>query len=165
MTKRLTHRRLLQVLRYDPETGKFFWKIRAARRIHVGDEAGADHEGYVVISLDGTEYRAHRLAWFYTTRRWPRRDVDHRNLIRNDNRWDNLRNASRRQNCQNRPLAKRNKVGIKGVVYRKDAKKFRAVIKVNGKYTHLGYFTEAKAAGEAYKRAAAKHFGEFARVS
>src|ERR1700674_1345685 len=102
--------RLRAVLLYDPETGVF------TRRINRGKwKAGAQvgwlrPDGYIGIGLDYHEYLAHRLAWLYVTGEWPI-DVDHENTCRSDNRWDNLREASRSQNMRNMKRTKANTSG------------------------------------------------------
>src|SRR5690348_8900862 len=108
MRPSLSQAHLKELLRYDPETGKFFWLVRARRRSRIGDEAGSDHgQGYIEIGIEGRRYLAHRLAWFYMTGEWPPEMVDHKDLCRSNNRWANLRLATHGQNVQNTP-ARRN---------------------------------------------------------
>lgn len=91
-------------------------------------------------------------------------EVDHINGDGLDNRKLNLRNCSNQQNQCNRRLPhKNNKLGIKGVRWNKNAKKFHAKIQVNGKTIHLGYFNVLGDADSAYRKAEEKYFGEFAR--
>jgi hypothetical protein len=47
-------------------------------------------------------YYAHRLAWLWWFGEWPEGGLDHINRIRNDNRIDNLREATRSENQRNR---------------------------------------------------------------
>jgi len=53
------------------------------------------------------------------TRKWPAYAVDHRNLDKGDNRWDNLREATRSQNMANTSLPSTNTSGFKGVIWSK----------------------------------------------
>jgi hypothetical protein len=94
------------------------------------------------------------------TGEWPpSKEVDHINCDPTDDRWKNLRPASRQQQLANsRP---RGRLKLKGVCLFKD--KFRAQIKVNKKNIWLGDFTTAQKANAAYAIAATKYFGEFAR--
>jgi hypothetical protein len=116
-------------------------------------------DGYIDIGIDGKSYLAHSLAWLYVTGQW-RREIDHKNTRRADNRWRNLRPATRSLNRANSRIAKNNTSGLKGVrLYRSG--KFQARIG----QTHLGYFDTAIEAGTAYITAAKKHFGEFARTA
>jgi hypothetical protein len=89
--------------------------------------------------------------------------IDHHNRDGLDNRKANLRPASIAQNnlnsCRgfNSPTSK-----YKGVFYDKKAGKFRAVLVVDGKKKHLGYFDNEIDAAKAYDNAAKIHRGEFA---
>lgn len=113
--------------------------------------------------VDSTEFLAHRLAWFYMTQTWPPKLVDHKNLDATDNRWENLRLATKSQNAGNIPKHKDNTSGYKGVYLDKKSKNYCASIYVRGKKFCLGSRKTAAEASELYKKAALEHFGEFAR--
>lgn len=90
--------------------------------------------------------------------------VDHIDGDGLNNRRENLRLATNAQNSANKGKASKNTTGFKGVFRTKNRPKpFRAQIKVNQKSIHLGLFDTAEQAHEAYKEAAKKYFGEFAR--
>lgn len=95
------------------------------------------------------------------TGEFPEQDVDHINGDPLDNRWDNLRRASKHENLRNCSVHKDNKAGLKGVCVTR--KRPTAQIYLNGKRTHLGTFDTVEEAHAAYCAAAEKHFGEFAR--
>lgn len=98
----LTASRLREVMRYEPETGLFQWISKPRGRATADWFAGTQHgSGYLVICIDGSNYRAHRLAWLYVKGDWPKRTIDHKNRVRSDNRFSNLREASTRRNTQN----------------------------------------------------------------
>ena len=139
----LTAHRLREVLLYDPETGYFRWRVRPNGRATSNWFAGTEHgSGYLLVTIDGKNYRAHRLAWLYVTGEWPTATIDHKNRIKSDNRWDNLRDASIQHNSQNRD----------GTVERRDRKKgvmWRARITMHGRLVTVGTFAskeEAEAA-------------------
>lgn len=94
-----------------------------------------------------------------------RQEVDHINLNRHDNRRENLRVCSHADNSKNQPIYKNNRVGIKGVYRdpRKGGKSYRAQITVDGKQMTLGIYATPEEAGEAYRKAAIRYHGEFAR--
>lgn len=152
----ITQERLKELLHYDPETGVFTWRIRTSNRVKVGDVAGsAAAYGYLEIGIDGVTAKSHRLAFLYMTGEWPEHDVDHINGIRTDNRWANLRTATRSQNLQNLRAAKSNsKTGLLGVSPYNGT--FRASIKHNGKQITLGRFSCPHAAHAAYLKAKAE---------
>jgi hypothetical protein len=89
--------------------------------------------------------------------------IDHANGNSLDNRKQNLRVATQRQNLQNMSIRKDNTTGYKGVQWTPHTKRFRARIKVNSRVIHLGYFIKASDAGRAYDLAAKQYFGAFAR--
>ena len=165
--KKLSHSRLCEVLNYDAATGIFRWATRTSNRIKVGDVAGQiDRHGHRSINVDGLRYMAHRLAWFHTYDRWPVEEIDHINLVKDDNRIANLREASRVENCCNSGVRRHNKLGIKGVSRHAQAKhRFQARIRIGGKVRYLGLFDTAEEAHDAYIEASAIYHGTFARVA
>lgn len=89
--------------------------------------------------------------------------ADHINRDGLDNRRSNLRLANRSQNSANSIRSARNTSGFKGASWSKSKNKWHSRIRVNTILIHLGYFDTPEQAHEAYKRAAIKYFGEFAR--
>jgi hypothetical protein len=165
---RPTQERLKELLEYSPDTGLFFWRQdRGGRR--AGDIAGCKKRTYIVISVDDRVYRAHHLAWLYMTGEWPEPFVDHRDLNKHNNVWDNLRLATKSQNMANVGVIKSNASGFKGVsrylAGEKYGKPWQACICVNNKSKHLGHFATKEEAHAAYCDAASKIFGEFARAA
>lgn len=94
-TRSFTFDELSPLVKYDPDTGHFFSLTDAELRIL------RHNRGYVVVSLCGVQFLAHRLAWLLMTREWPPEHTDHINRDRSDNRWVNLRLASISQNNAN----------------------------------------------------------------
>lgn len=164
-TEPLTHDRLLAVLHYDPSTGKFTWRVRTSFRIMIGDEAGSMTYGYIEIGIDGVRYMAHRLAWFYMTGEWPDRQIDHRDTIRSNTRWGNLRLATNGQNVCNSGIRKNNTSGFKGVSFSKAIGRWHARIMVEGELHLLGYFDTPEQAYAVYAAKAVELHGEFARLT
>lgn len=97
--------------------------------------------------------------------------TDHINGNRLDNRRENLRVVTNRQNLLNRRLQDNNTSGYRGVSHyngqaHKDIKKrWTAEIKVMGKRKHLGYYLTAEDAARAYDKAARELNGEFAMLN
>lgn len=157
MKPALDQKRLKEVMEYDPWTGIFEWRVSGGRRVPAGHEvSGLDSAGYIGFQVDGVKARAHRFAWLYMTGKWPEHQIDHKNRIKSDNRWLNIRQATKKQNQQNLPKQKRNTSGYKGVFWSKNAKKWLAQIGVDSKQVYLGYFALKEDAAKAYASAAAK---------
>lgn len=164
----LSHTRLLQLIEYLPESGFFIWR-KTRGKVKGGSVAGSLHVSrtranycYVAIKIDGKEYAAHRLAWFYMTGMMPHPDVqiDHHDGSSCNNRWSNLRPATHTQNQWSRGANRTSGTGLRGVT--PNGKRWRARISVNGKRIDLGVFDSKWAAAAAYKRASEQHHGEFA---
>lgn len=87
--------------------------------------------------------------------------IDHINGNRLDNRRENLRVCTPKQNARNRSL-QANSSGYKGVNWDKQMKKWRSKIKIDGKQIFLGLFDNKLDAAKAYDKSAIELFGEFA---
>jgi len=137
----ITQDRLKEVLNYDPVTGIFTWRVTKGKRVPKGSVAGClNDRGYRIITIDGKLYKAHRLVFLYVDGYWPENQVDHINRARTDNHRANLREASQQCQSRNYGALKSNISKIKGVHSHSLAKKWHALIMVNGKNKHLGYY-------------------------
>lgn len=141
---------LKECVGYDPKTGILRWKMDRGTRAKEGEEVGSiNSEGYLVFKLNGKAYAVHRVAVFLHTGSWPKGEVDHRNHIRHDNRWKNLRDVSSSVNQRNHTKADcDNKTGMLGVS--RKGSRFRATLTRDGQHQHLGYFATAEQAHAAY---------------
>lgn len=91
--------------------------------------------------------------------------IDHIDGNPLNNTRSNLRFATHKQNLANRSKTKSNTSGYKGVYNRRrGVRPWYAQIKVNGKTQGLGSFETPEEAHEAYKKAAQKFCGEFAKA-
>lgn len=163
--KKLTQSRLKEYLRYESESGLFFWNVDKGINALEGKRAGTIRpNGYIQIWFDGKGYLAHRLAWLYVHGEFPPAQIDHINGQKSDNRLANLRSASGSQNQANVAKNNRNKCGFKGVYLHKASGLYQARISVpmKGKQRSLGYFKSPELAHQAYVRAASEVYGEFA---
>jgi hypothetical protein len=161
---KITADELRSLLSYNPETGLFIWLQRTSNRIEVGGVAGHPDpkSGYSLIGIKGRVYKASRLAWLYMTGEWPPNRIDHINRDRLDDRWANLRACSHSQNMANTGIWKHNTSGVKGVHLHAETGRWRARIAKDGKSISLGLYATPEEAGEAYRKAAIKLYGEFA---
>lgn len=135
----LTQAQLKKELLYYPVEGAFVSLVtRGPRR--AGSLAGSlNPDGYRDISIGGKTFGAHRLAFLYMVG-WMPVEVDHENHIRDDNRWTNLRPATKTSNQQNVPIQLNNTSGATGVSRDKSRDGWRAYVGFNGKQIFLGRF-------------------------
>ena len=152
---------LRQFISYDPESGHFtrHTRCRADNESALGVLTNKDSGGYVIFSVLGSSYLAHRLAFTFMGFDTPE-FVDHINGIRHDNRWCNLRPANKFVNAQNRSRPSNNVSGHKGVIFDKNREKFRTYVRVNGKSYTAGRFTYFNDAVEAIEDLKSKLLGE-----
>lgn len=152
---------LREVFSCDAERGLLFWKIGVGR-VLAGAVAGCKNgDGYIVVRLDGRQYRAHRIIWALHYGAWPERDLDHINCDKSDNRIANLRPCDDIRNQWNVP-ARVGSSAHKGVGRYRG--KWRARIRVgDGRRIELGVFKTEEEAAAAYRAAAVLYHGEFAR--
>lgn len=151
----ITLDRLKEVLEYDPATGIFTWKSSnlVAGFVHSG--------GYLETSINETKYYLHRLAWFYMTGEWPPNQIDHINGVKDDNRWCNLRLATRNQNGYNAKIKSNSSNVSKNVYYEKRRNKYRVSVRANGKRNFVGYFKTEDEAINASDAFMMKHHKEY----
>jgi hypothetical protein len=107
----LTQERLKTLITYNPDTGEIIRKS-SGKLITTKDAYG-----YVVVNIDGKNYKGHRLAYLYMLGKWPSNTIDHVNTIRADNKWKNIREASMAEQSHNQTKSKNNISGVKGVHY------------------------------------------------
>ena len=164
--KTLTIELLRARLIYDPKTGMFTRRTTVCGHL-AGSKVGHVSEnkwGYLYIGLCGRDYSAGRLAWFYVHGVWPKKEIDHINLDKLDNRLSNLREASNAENARNKPTYKNNKSGFPGVYWHKTKRKWVSCLGHAGRLIEIGLFNEPLAAYKARCELAKKLHGEFVRI-
>lgn len=161
---RLQQSELHDILTYLPDTGELFWN-HTSESHKAGELAGKVYKnGYRYICIAGSYYPAALVAWIYMTGEDPEGIIDHINLKRNDDSFDNLRPANNSQNHANRPAPKHNTSGFKGVFWNSQKHKWQAKLHVLNKQKHVGFFDSIEEAAKAHRRAAIEVWGEFALV-
>lgn len=88
--------------------------------------------------------------------------IDHINGNKLDNRKQNLRVCTQKENIFNRKPLHNKSSKYKGVGFYKRTKQWQARITINGKLIHLGMFSTEKEAALVYNKAAKKFFGKHA---
>lgn len=151
---------------YDSLTGILTWNGCAhSRYAKKGDRAGSiGGHGYRMVTFYGKKYKVSRLAFLMMTGAWPPDLAEHKNTIRSDDRWENLRPANQSQNLGNTRTRSDNKLGVKGVSQGPDGKYYAYICRL-GKRKNLGGFATVELAKSAYDTAALEWHGEFARAA
>lgn len=163
----LSRDRLIELLDYNSTNGELKWKV--VRNCYggptkVGQVAGQiDKYGYRWIGIDGRVCQAHILAWVYTYNKWPEVQIDHKNMVPDDNRIENLREATMTMQRANQRVRRDSQTGVKGVSKTPEGK-YKAKIRKDGVSYHIGHYDTVADASVAYQRMAVKLFGEFART-
>ncbi len=144
---------LLNIFRYDRETGLLFWKNHWHKNklYLIGKEAGCiykDHKNYYKkITLANKNQMVHQLIYFLETGEIPE-VIDHIDGNGLNNRMSNLRNITTRKNLQN---TKRHRNGkLVGAHFHKKENRWRSTINIQGTKITLGRFKTELEAHERY---------------
>ena len=121
----MTQQEIKALVSYDKETGEFIL-------LRNGNKLGTiSKSGYMQTSLNKNQFYLHRLAFLYVDGIMPEK-VDHKNQIRTDNRWSNLRAVTHQVNCMNRSMQSNNTSGVVGITIHKKSGLWRARTTVKG---------------------------------
>ena len=138
-----------ELFEYNKDTGVITWKKRLSRNTQIGKPAGSkrkDKQGLVIrFTHEGKKYEIQgaRVAWFLQTNTDPEdKCIDHINGDRNDNRFQNLRLATHRENTWNRQ-------GVRG--YWRNRNSWRVDIRWDGVTLACGSFKTEEEASAFYK--------------
>lgn len=144
MKTELTQERLRSLLLYKRRTGIWYWRTVKGRTKGKMSIAGCINKmnGYRYIGVDDKLYQSSRLAFLYVEGYLPEHDVDHKNRIRDDDRWRNLRPISRSCNLKNCKVHKDNISGVKGVSLNKLTGKWEVKIRLAKKNNYLGLYED-----------------------
>lgn len=167
---------LRKLLRYEPDTGKLFWRERTPDMFRNGGRdpqwacnnwnskfankeafASLDFYGYAIGRVFNVDLKAHRVIFAIHYGFWPTNQIDHINGVRSDNRIENLREVTNKENHRNMKINSNNSSGHMGIVWDKARKKWQSSIVVNGRNKHLGRFSDITDAIAARKAAEIKY--------
>lgn len=163
MKNHITQKRLKEIYRYDPDSGRFYF-LRSGKNRKLGGIAGGLSNGRRHIWCDKKLCLCSRMAWLYMTGENPDFEIDHADTNKSNDKWSNLRIATKSQNGCNKSITTENKSGYKGVSFCSQTNKWRATIKKNKKQVSLGRHATKEMAFQAYVNAAKLMHGEFSRV-
>jgi hypothetical protein len=166
---------LRRLLRYEPETGKLYWRARSPSDFSdgghsaehnaakwnakfAGGEAAHLSKGYLVLTILGEHIAAHRAVWAMWHGSWPNGELDHEDHDRSRNRIGNLRDVTPGENMKNLSLRQSSKSGLQGVHWHARSRRWVAKIHVDGRTKHLGNFV-CPAAASARRAIAEREYG------
>jgi hypothetical protein len=147
---------------FDYSEGNLFWK-QSNGRAKCGSRAGTFLAGYIAVRIARVGYKAHRLIWAWHHGCWPD-IIDHINGNPCDNRIENLRSATHRQNSANAKRSCANTSGVKSVSWNKKDCLWRVSIRCEGELKYFGGFKDLELAELVSAEARQKHHGAFARM-
>ena len=146
---------------FEYKDGFLYWKTNRSG-IQVGRQAGSmEKNKYYRIKFNGKKYLTHRLIFSMHHGFMPK-FIDHIDGNPKNNKIENLREATRIQNGQNKKVQKNNTSGIKNVTWEKSANKWRVRIAINGKIKSFGCYKNIEMAKFVATEARNKFFKEFA---
>jgi hypothetical protein len=173
---------LHECFEYQPMTGRLVWKHRPRHHFaneqsfsrfnnkYAGREAGCAHyqkgrASTIHVRIGNHCYRAHRIIFGMMGHPIPEGMLgDHVNRNPLDNKWENLRLATRTQNNRNMSMKCTNTTGFTGVCRAKGIEKYRATITVDRRSIHLGTFSTPEEAAIARSAAVQKYYSDFAAI-
>ena len=150
---------------FDHKDGHLYWKkvIHPNKQYLVGKEVGSIHPtGYRHVTWMNKPHKVHRLIFLLEHGYLPK-EIDHINGDRQDNRLENLREATRSENQCNRGEIASNTSGYAGVSWHKHAKAWYVRVIKDGKSTIIGYFKDLELAGLVSQEARVLYHGKFAK--
>jgi len=149
---------------FDYRDGALFWKIKPAKQIAIGAEAGCKNSyGYSVVRVNGVLHGTHRIVFLMHHGYLPKY-IDHVDGNRLNNNIDNLREATACQNAYNKPVQSNSSSGVKGVRWHKQIKHWCVEIQVNKVKHYLGIYKDLELAGLVAAEARDLYHGNFAKA-
>jgi hypothetical protein len=154
---------------YINDMGVIFWKRKANGGKSIGDPVGLSlmKSGHRVVFLSVNKklfgFPESNVVWFLSHGDWPCLEVDHIDGNPQNNKSENLRLATRSEQCRNRISGKRGRPN-KGVYKRDYGNKWSAQIWVDGVCKNLGTFDSEDEAVEIRQLATEMMHGSFANI-
>lgn len=138
----MTKETLLHAFDYKKELGILIWKNPSKHHIQrIGQEAGTVtvgvSSGYRMTHVMRKHMLVHKIIYFLEKGEWSK-IIDHIDGNKLNNRIENLRPVTNRENCLNKKIHREGKLA--GTYYCKSRKKWRSEIQINGKKKFLGSF-------------------------
>lgn len=128
---------------FDYQHGQLIRK--KGREIDKGIAGFISDKSYVKIKIGKKAFTAHRLVFLWHHGYLPE-IIDHIDGNRSNNKIENLREATKAENCANQKIRSTNTSGMKGLVWHKANKKWIAQLCLNYKQYYFGSFVDRELA-------------------
>jgi hypothetical protein len=147
---------------FEYSNGKLFWKKMLPKSDNlIGKEAGRiAKDGYRILWFMGKNRLTHRMIYLMHNGVLPK-FLDHINRDRLDNRIENLREATSRQNAFNRTKPQTNTSGHKNITWNKANKKWQVHLMIERKTKYFGTYFDINVAKFVAETMRYKYFGKF----
>jgi len=154
---------------FDYRDGFLYWKISRTVRIKVGDLAGTENPGKhgkrrKIGVYPFRPLYASRLIYLWHYGELPD-FIDHKDRNPENNKIENLRKATKSENCKNCNPVKNSSSKYLNVSYHKQNKKWQANGTLSGKKVYLGLYDLENDAAKAANEFAIKYYGDFANLN
>jgi len=127
---------------FNYKDGNLIYKKKVSMNVEIGDIVGSkDKLGYCNTKINKKSFRVHRLIWIWHNDIFSG-GIDHIDHNPSNNRIENLRVVSHKENMRNLKLRKNNTSGVTGVMWNKSKEKWEVYL--SNKY--YGAFTEKQEA-------------------
>ena len=146
----------------DYINGNFYWKNPTSFRVKKGELAQVQGQRYLHLTINKKRYVKHKLVFFIHHGYAPK-IIDHIDGNPLNNEISNLREADKYQNTWNAKVRRHSSIGLKGVTFHPQTKKYRARIRCKHKTYSLGLFATKEEAHQAYCKASLTLHQEFGR--
>ena len=148
---------------FDYKNGVLFWKNPISTKLKCGQKAGSKgSNNYLKVSINGKFYLNHRIIFMMNYGYLPT-IVDHIDNNSLNNLIENLRPATRSQNCHNSNISKISKSNVKGIYWNKANNKWKVQFKLNNKKMYFGEYYDIDYAKFIVETMRYKYHGQFAR--
>lgn len=142
--------------------GDLYWKKNVGK-IKANTKAGSVlNTGYRSIVFNYKRYQAHRLIFLFHYGYFSEY-IDHIDGNKLNNFIENLRPATKSQNCMNKQFDVKNTSGYRNVSWNKECKKWIVSLMVSRKPIYIGAFDNLEFAGLVADESRRKYHGKFAR--
>jgi HNH endonuclease/AP2 domain len=146
---------------FEYRDGELYWKVSRGNA-RIGMKAGhTANNGYIMVGINKKYYLLHRLIFLMLKGHLPKY-LDHIDNNKINNRIENLRECSLKQNSRNCATNINKRSGLKGVSWNSKLQKWAVRIRTDEGRKFFGYYFDKELAALVAEEARNKYHGEFA---